>query len=142
MIPNHPDWANIQMETHDQAENAMLQLKNTRFGGTTKVIIEFGRWIDEEAEEAVVKQTKVPVIKPPKISKKQHAQFYTDENIQLVEDTMKLYHYQSQTPLENIDPSVTNREYSHYRLQCASSLFSWNNLQNTLVEKEDSFVNF
>lgn len=141
MITSHSDWANVEMENHDEAEQAMLALRGTRFGGTTKVNIEFGRWIDEDAEEVVVRQLSVPIIKPPKVTKKAHAQFFNDEGIAKVIEKMDLFSlYQRRTPLENTDSLTANRSYAYGRFKNANYLFEWTNTQDTLVEKEDPFI--
>ncbi|KAK8899471.1 hypothetical protein M9Y10_001787 [Tritrichomonas musculus] len=141
MITSHADWANVEMENHDEAEQAMLQLRGTRFGGTTKVNIEFGRWIDENAEEVVTKAISIPIIKPPKISKKMHAQFFDDEGISKVIEKMELFsQYERRTPLENTDPSIANRSYSYNRLKYGNCLFEWNNTQESLFVKDDPFI--
>jgi hypothetical protein len=58
-----PDWANVTTETHVEAEFEKNTLQGTRFGGTAKCDMQFGR-AAEEATAPRPKEVTVPVINP------------------------------------------------------------------------------
>ena len=122
-IPEHPDWANVTMETSVQAESAKNALQGTRFGGTTKCEIQFGR----PSEEALPKiEVTVPVIKPPKLSKKFKAKFFNEAGIDRVIDVIQRFAESNRdNTIMNADPSLANRAYSQ-QIFGESLLMQWN----------------
>ncbi|KAH0788817.1 polyadenylate-binding protein RBP45B isoform X2 [Histomonas meleagridis] len=110
-IPDHPDWANVTMETSVQAESAKNALQGTRFGGTTKCEIQFGR--PSEDPLVTVPEVTVPVIKPPKVSKKFQAKFFNETGVDRVLDVIQRYAESNRdNTIINADPTISNRIYS------------------------------
>ena len=130
-VTGHPDWAYITMETHSEAESARNALQGSRFGGTTKVNIQFGRAMEEPVETKKSTIT-VPVIKPQKISRKLEAEFFDDEGTKRVLDIMKRYmQQQRQFPIVNTDPKIANRLYEQ-SCEKRELLFEWNAYCDTI----------
>ena len=141
IVPGHKDWANIEMEDRFQAESAKSTLNGSRFGGTTKCTIEFGRWVDETAPVQVVKRLTVPVVKTEKSTKKLYPEFFTDEGVDHIIKTMELYSvYQRQTPIAFLDSTVANKSYALNLLHYDSSLFDWQETTDVIIPKEDPFI--
>jgi RNA recognition motif-containing protein len=132
IIPGHPDWANVTMETHVEAECAKNALQGTRFGGTTKCDIQFGRAV-EDALPQRQKEVTVPVINPKKTSGKMHAQVFDDEGIRRVMDIMQRFaEAQRQISLAWTESAVTNREIARETLDVREVLFDWNGATDTI----------
>ncbi|KAH0793096.1 Polyadenylate-binding protein RBP45B [Histomonas meleagridis] len=110
-VTGHPDWAYITMESHSEAESARNALQGSRFGGTTKVNIQFGRAMEEPVETKTTTIT-VPVIKPQKINRKLEAEFFDDAGTKRVFDIMQRYmQQQRQCPIANVNPKIANKLY-------------------------------
>jgi hypothetical protein len=125
IVAGHPDWANVTMETHVEAECAKNALQGTRFGGTTKCDIQFGRAV-EEAPAQRPAQVAVPVISPKKPSKKLHAQFFDDDGVRRVMETMqRVAEVNRAIPQALADAAVANRARAEAALD-AGALFDWN----------------
>lgn len=110
IIPEHPDWANVIMETHEQAESAKNALQGKRFGGTSKCQIQFG--VPTEGDSARENQIIAPVIKPPKKNRKMQARFFDDAGVDRVLDMMESYAEANRVnSIMNADARVANRVY-------------------------------
>ncbi|OHT14431.1 hypothetical protein TRFO_15220 [Tritrichomonas foetus] len=141
IIPGHADWANVELDNHVEAEAAKAALQGSRFGGTTKAEISFGRWVDESAPAPIIKTFAVPVIKPPKISRKLQAQFFDDAGVANVINTMELFSlHQRVTPLANVDSKVANRPSAIERLGINACLFDWGHTAGMTLVKDDPFI--
>lgn len=127
--PNNQSWATVVMETHTSAESAKNALSGSQFGGTTKAVIEWGKAIDDAPD---TKQTiVVPILNPPKISKKKQAAFFNEENTNKVVNIMRIFSEQNrQKPLEKSNPIIANRMAASssldLSLQYESCLYSQN----------------
>jgi hypothetical protein len=125
IVPEHPDWANITMETHVEAECAKNALQGSRFGGNTKCDIQFGRAVDETSVQKT--QITVPVLKPRKASKKLQAQFFDDAGIERVVETIQAFAELGRVAaLEMVDPVVANRTAARAALVNDVMAFDWN----------------
>jgi RNA recognition motif-containing protein len=131
IIPGHPDWANVTMETHVEAECAKNALQGTRFGGTTKCDIQFGRAV-EDAPAARPKEVTVPVINQKQTNRKLHAQVFDDDGIRRVTETMQRFaELNRPIPLALADAEVANRG-SATAAFAAGALFDWNAMEDTI----------
>jgi hypothetical protein len=131
IIPGHPDWANVTMETHVEAECAKNALQGTRFGGTTKCDIQFGRAV-EEMPAPRQKEIVVPVIDPKHTNRKLHAQVFNDDGIRRVTSIMqRVAEINRPIPLARADPEIANRESATASL-ASCSLFDWNAATETV----------
>ena len=110
IIPEHPDWANVIMETHEQAESAKNALQGKRFGGTSKCQIQFG--LPTDNEDSRENQVVAPVVKPPKKNKKLQAKFFDDAGINRVLDIIEKFAESNRfNSIMNSDHNVANRIY-------------------------------
>jgi RNA recognition motif-containing protein len=126
IIPGHPDWANVTMETHVEAECAKNALQGTRFGGTTKCNIQFGRAVEDQPAVAQ-KEVIVPVIPPRKTNRKLQAVFFDDEGVARVMGIIqRVAEMNRPIPLAMTDAEIANRELARERLDVGGSLFEWN----------------
>jgi RNA recognition motif-containing protein len=126
VIPGHPDWANVTMETHVEAESAKNALQGSRFGGTTKCDIQFGRAFDE-ATVSKQSQITVPVLKPKKSTRKLQAEYFGDAGIERVAQTIQRYaELKRPAPLEMTHPEIANRKAARSALENDAMLFGWN----------------
>jgi hypothetical protein len=125
VIPGHPDWANVTMETHVEAECAKNALQGTQFGGTTKCTIEFGRAIEEHVGRRV-EEISIPVIKEKRVNKKLQAEFFSDAGVERIMDVMQRFAEMNRlTPIGSADVDVANREYERSMLSVDELLFDW-----------------
>jgi RNA recognition motif-containing protein len=126
IVPGHPDWANVTMETHVEAECAKVALQGSRFGGTTKCDIQFGRAVEDAPSTRAGKVT-VPVINPKKaISRKAQAAFFDDAGVERVMEIMqRTAELRRDAPLAWAKPDVANRREARRRLE-EDALFGWN----------------
>ena len=125
IVSQHPDWAYITMETRLEAESARNALQGSRFGGTTKCDIQFGRPVDDEVS-ATDGQVTVPAVKPKAVSKRKQAEFFDDAGVDKV---MQIVARVSQggraTPLTFADGKMANRSLVRETLLTQHQTFDW-----------------
>lgn len=125
-VNGHPDWAYVTMETRTEAESARNALQGTRFGGTQKAIIQFGRAIEEAMPAKSVQSVTIPRIKPPKISAKVRAQYFDGAGTERVIDIMNQFS-RSQRPFPlNLSAAKTANAMYENRAFAQSMLLDWN----------------
>ena len=120
IVDGHPDWAYVQMETKLEAESARNALQGSRFGGTTKCDIQFGRAVEESGPSV---QVTVPVIEKPKTTKR--SEFFNDEGTRRVVELIQRYgDITRHAPIVESDPHLSNRLATR---QCIANhkLFEW-----------------
>lgn len=113
---SNQSWATVVMETHQAADSAKTALNGSKFGGSTKAIIEWGKVIDDHLDKK--ENIAVPILKSPKLSKKKQAEFFNDENTNKVVELMRVYsEHQRQAPLAYADPAMANRKSAQTALK-------------------------
>ena len=109
---NRPNWATVKMETHVSAESAKNALQGSRFGGTTKCNIQWGRSIDDSLIEKVTQVT-VPIMKPPKISRKLHNDYFNENGIKKVLNIIqKNAEINRIKPFDNLNIELSNKNFN------------------------------
>ena len=122
----HPDLAYVTMETRTEAESARNALQGTRFGGTQKAIIQFGRAIEEAVPIKTFHSITIPCIKPPKINSKLRSQYLDPPGCNRILDIMNRYS-RSQRPFPLNNATAKNRNIAYEKqIFNQSTVFDWN----------------
>ena len=125
-VNGHPDWAYVTMETRTEAESARNALQGTRFGGTKKAIIQFGRAIEEAVPIKTFHSITIPCIKPPKINSKLRSQYLDPPGCNRILDIMNRYS-RSQRPFPLNNATAKNRNIAYEKqIFNQSTVFDWN----------------
>lgn len=123
-VDEHPDWAYVVMETQMEAESARNALQGSRFGGTTKCDIQFGRDVDD----SVGKPRKINVLEIAEERKKviQPSEFFCDKGLRSVIDKIqRVAEVRRVFPLVTSDAKIANRIASQIHLQGQTRAFDW-----------------
>ena len=91
--PCHRSWATVVMETHSAAESAKNALQGSQFGGSTKVLINWGKVADDDSK----KNVNAAIFTPPMPKPQDISAFVTEDNIDKIVDAMQNYAEQQRT---------------------------------------------
>ena len=121
---NQPSWATIVMEDHAQAESAKNALQNSRFGGLTKCVINWGRLIQETPHYPQRSNSfSVPTFKNPKNTNQEISDFCTNENIHHIIDAIQYNGIKERVqPLRNLNHLYSNRIFSQQQIASRKKL--------------------
>ena len=126
IISEHPDWAYVTMETKAEAESAKNALQGSRFGGTTKCDIQFGRPVDDTSS-AREHQVSIPIVKPKSMSRRQQSQYFDDAGVDRVMAIItRVAEINRLSPIVHCDTKISNRLFAHETLETQTRLFDWN----------------
>lgn len=122
IVEGHADWAYVTMETRLEAESARNALQGSRFGGSTRCSIEFGKPVDDEPASKVT-EVMIPMIKPKKHDKKKQAQFFNDAGVDRVFSIIRRV-----AEIDRADcgqHTETNRDLAKDTLEFSSKMMDW-----------------
>ncbi|OHT00105.1 hypothetical protein TRFO_08082 [Tritrichomonas foetus] len=138
IVPDHPDWATVKMETVSAAEVAKKALQGKKFGGSTSCDIQYGKEFDE-TPLAPVKEVSVPIIQPHKMSKKAMSKHFDEAGVAKVMEVIKNFaELNRKVPLTNTDFRTTNLLYS--RAQTSRGItFDWESYIDVFPSPNDPF---
>lgn len=154
IIPDHPDWANVKMETIAAAEMAKKALQGARFGGSTRCDIQFGKEFDENATPSTNAnlnfddsqennrpfQTNVPIVSSQKMSKKAMIKHFDEEGVARVMDYIKAYaEMNRRSPISNADGLTANTYFARKKI-IHDEMFNWETYTDVFPPSDDPFV--
>lgn len=139
IIPDHPDWANVKMETVAAAEMAKKSLQGARFGGSTRCDIEFGKEFDENPTiqpKTVVTVPKIAIRKP---KKKQLTSHFNEEVVGKVTDAIQAFaEFNRRTPIAFHNHYIANTVYSQKKKK--QQMFDWATYTDVIPPTIDPFM--
>ena len=124
VVEGHPDWAYVTMETKLEAESARNALQGSRFGGTTKCDIQFGRAVEEETPTQVT----VPIAGKEDAGQRRQKcdEFFTEEGIRKVVDAIQRYgEVERRSLIAESDAILANRRAVQRVMAVEQKLFGW-----------------
>ena len=108
--PQHLSWATVQMETHSAAESAKNALQGSKFGGSTKVLI---NWEQKEEKKKKVKNFSMPSFIVQAYTQQEKSDFVSEENVDRIIDLMRDYADQQRFhPLLQVSFFEANKQVS------------------------------
>ncbi|KAK8891293.1 hypothetical protein M9Y10_028501 [Tritrichomonas musculus] len=133
IIPDHPDWANVTMETVTAAEIAKKNLQGARFGGSTRCDIQFGKNFDDNLNSSLNSglvddgndfqgnsetSTSVPIVSSQKMSKKALVKYFDEDGVSRTMDYIKTYaEMNRRSPISMADELTANAVFSKSKLK-------------------------
>ena len=155
IIPDHPDWANVKMETITAAEIAKKALQGARFGGATRCDIQFGKEFDEniiipsysnsifdqiESQDNNIFSTSVPVVNSQKMSKKAMIKHFDENGVSRVMEYIKTFaEMNRRSPISMADTITANTVFAQKKLTC-NEMFDWGTYTDVFPPQDDPFV--
>lgn len=156
IIPDHPDWANVKMETITAAEIAKKALQGARFGGSTRCDIQFGKEFDdnfnssmnsnlsfdgnESQENNEILSASVPVITSQKMSKKALIKHFDEDGVSRVMDFIKVYaESKRRSPISMVDELTANTNFARNKF-LRDEMLDWGTYTDAFPLPDDPFV--
>lgn len=125
IVSEHPDWAYITMETRLEAESARNALQGSRFGGTTKCDIQFGRPVDDDVTKNEG-QVSVPIMKAKTVNRRKQAEFFDDAGVDKIMGMIaRVSESGRATPLAFADAKMANIAHGRDCLEMQHRVFDW-----------------
>lgn len=126
----HPDWAYVTMEKRMEAESARNALQGSRFGGTTKCDIQFGRAVDDVGGTRGVT---VPEVKPKTMTRKQQARYFDEAGIdKIMKVIARVAELGRPMPISMASGPVANRVNARLYMNASAKAFDWSCTEGTV----------